>query len=154
MQLMHAHHTRNRFEVVLDILDLDAERRRLEENLAAALRQGDGRDQDHDGDPHTNSWIGVEASGRLDEPDDDCRNDDADVVDCVADDVDQDAHDAQIHAVFLRRRQHVHVRGVRRGRHAVLDIHDAAVAVVVVVVVFVQEQHADDVEPQTDAADD
>lgn len=152
VQFVHAQHPGYRLEVVLDILDLDAQRRRLEEDLAAALRQGHRGDQDHDGDPHTNRWIGVEATGRLDEPDDDCGNDDADVVDCVADDVDQDAHDTQIHAVFLRRRHDVHVCGVRRGRRAVLDIDDAAVSVVVVV--FVQEEHADDVEPETDAADD
>jgi hypothetical protein len=41
---------------------------------------------------------------------------------------------------------------MRRGRRAALDIDDAAISVVVVV--FVQEENADDVEPETDAADD
>jgi hypothetical protein len=154
MQFMHALHPRNRFQIVLDIIDLDAERRRLQQNLAAALRQGDGGEQDHDGDPHTNSWIGVEALIRLDEPDDDGGNDDADIVDCIADDVNEHAEDTKIHSVLFGLRDDVHMGFVRGCEGRIFAIASGAVAVTVVVVMLVEEQGADEVEGQADAADD
>jgi hypothetical protein len=68
VQFMHAHRTKDRLQIALDVFDLDAQRRGLEQYLSTALRQGYGRDQDHDGDPHADCRIGVEAVWRLDEP--------------------------------------------------------------------------------------
>jgi len=68
VQLMHTARTKYRLQIALHVVDLDARWRRLNQNQTAAFRQGYRSDQDHDGDPHADCWVGVEPLLRLDEP--------------------------------------------------------------------------------------
>lgn len=76
---------------MLHVVDLDAPGGALEQDGAGVLGQWEGADEDHDGDEHARRRVGVEAGLGTRLPDDDGGNDNADVVDGVADDVDEDA---------------------------------------------------------------
>jgi hypothetical protein len=137
---------------MFDVVNVDTVRRRLQKDFAAALRQGYCGYQDHDGDPHTDSWVGVETIGRLDEPDDECGNNDANVVDGITDNVDEYTKDTEIYTVFLGRGDDVHMRSMRRGKRSISNIDDAVVSVVVIM--LMKEEYADDIQDQANAADD
>jgi hypothetical protein len=99
MQLMHALDAGNTLQILLDIIELDTWRRRLQKNSARALGQRYGRGEYHKGDPERDSRIGVEAGGRLGEPDYQRGDYNTYVVEGVAHDVDEDAQHAEIHAL-------------------------------------------------------
>lgn len=87
---------------MLDVVDLDTSRGALEQDSARVLGQRDGADKDHYRDEHARRRVGVEPGLGARLPDDDGGDDDADVVDCVADDVDEDAEHAEVAAGLLR----------------------------------------------------
>lgn len=103
------------FDIVLDVAEVDALGCTLEQDLAAVLDQGHGREQNHDRDAHADGGIGVEARRRVGEPDDDGGDDDAHVVEGVPDDVEHGAHHAEIAAGRLDGLLHVAVVGVEVG---------------------------------------
>lgn len=103
------------FDIVLDIAEVDALRRALEQDLAAVLHQGHGGEQDHDGDAHADGGIGIEAGVGAGEPDDDGGDDDAHVVEGVPEDVEHGAHHAEVAAGGLDGLLHVAVVDVEVG---------------------------------------
>lgn len=89
-------------EVVLHVVNFHAPGRALQQNGPRVLGEWDGAEEDHQGDEHARRRVRVEARVALGLPDDDGGDDDANVVDGVADDVDQDAHHAEVVARLLK----------------------------------------------------
>lgn len=98
---------------MLHVVDLDAPGGALEQDGARVLGQRDGADEDHDGYEHARRGVGVKPGLGARLPDDDGGDDDADVVDGVADDVDEDAQHAEVAAGLLHLGHVVAVLGVR-----------------------------------------
>jgi len=83
---------------MLHVVDFNTPRCTLEEDGPRILGQRDGAEEDHYCDEHARRWIGIEPGLTARLPDDDGGNDDADVVDGVADDMDEDAQHAEVAA--------------------------------------------------------
>lgn len=83
---------------MLHIVHLHATGRALEQDLARVQRQWDGAPKNHEGDEGARCGVCVEALRVAGLPDNDGGDDDANVVDRVAYEVDQDAEHAQIAA--------------------------------------------------------
>lgn len=86
---------------MLHIVDLNTSRRALEEDGPRVLGQRDGADEDHYCDEHARRRISVKSGFAAGLPDDDGGNDNADVVDGVADDVDEYPEHAEVTARLL-----------------------------------------------------
>lgn len=87
---------------MLHVVNLNASGGALEQDGPGVLGQGDGADEDHYRDEHACRRVGVEAGLGARLPDDDGGYDDADVVDGVADDVNEDAEHSEVAAGLLR----------------------------------------------------
>lgn len=121
---MHGQDAGDLFEVVLDVVVIDAPGCALEEDESRVLDcfwcqlsalQGarevcpwggrtkwDGGEEDHDGNAHAHGWIGVESTTVVGEPDH-CRgNDDTEVIRAVADDVEEHAHHGEVSVRLVR----------------------------------------------------
>ena len=94
--------TTHLLEVVLDVPQVDAAGGALQQDGAAVLDEGQRREQDHDGDAHARAGVGVEARRVVGLPDHQGGDDDADVVEGVADDVGEHAEHAQVAAGALK----------------------------------------------------
>lgn len=86
---------------MLHIVDLNTPGGALEQDGPGVLGQRDGADEDHYRDEHARRRVGVEPGLGARLPDDDGGDDDADVVDGIADDVDEDAEHAEVAAGLL-----------------------------------------------------
>lgn len=84
------------------VIDLNTSGRTLEQDSARVLGQRDGADEDHYRDEHARSRIGVEPGLGACLPDDYGCNDDANIVDGVANDVNEDTEHAEVAAGLLR----------------------------------------------------
>jgi|SRR3569833_1911183 len=87
---------------MLDITQVHATRRALEQDGSAVLHQRQCRHENHNGNAHTNAGISVVASFVAGKPDDGGGDDDSDVVESIADDVNQNPQPAQITARALK----------------------------------------------------
>lgn len=87
---------------MLHVVDLNTSRRTLEQDGARVLGQRDGADEDHYRDEHARRRVGIEPGLGACLPDDYRGNDDANIVDGVADDVDEDTEHAEVAAGLLR----------------------------------------------------
>lgn len=147
---------------MLDIGEVDALRRALEQDLAAVLDEGHGREQDYERDGHADGGIGVEPSGRGREPDDDRHDDDAHVVEGVSDDVEQGAEHAKVPSggldgVSCVAMLAVQIDGRDRGilgSAARLALRVRMVMLVTVVVVLMEEASRDQVQAEAHASND
>lgn len=81
---------------MLDVFKIHALGRALHEDLATIFHKRERREQDHNSYTHTHAGVSVEAVLGSREPDDQSGDDDTDVVECVADHVDEDSHHAEI----------------------------------------------------------
>lgn len=99
-------------EIMLHIVDDDTLGCALKQNLAGVLRLLDGYAKNHKGDEGTSCRVCIEALGGGCLPDDDGGDDDADVVDGIADDMDQNSEHAQVAAGLLDFERVVAVLGV------------------------------------------
>lgn len=105
----------------------------------------------------------------MSKPDYECGDHDANVVDCVAENVDQDTQDAEVHAVLRKGKREMEMFRmmvvwrdfvVRGARCEALDVAvyvarvivAVAVSVAVAVVMLMEECSADEVQNETDAA--
>lgn len=86
---------------MLYVVNLNTSRGALEQDGTGVLGQRDGADEDHYRDKHARRRVGVEPGLGARLPDDDGGDDDTDVVDGVADDVDEDAEHAEVAARLL-----------------------------------------------------
>lgn len=86
---------------MLHVVDLNTPRRTLEEDGTRVLGQRNGADEDHYGDEHARRWVSVETGLAARLPDDDGGNDYTDIVDGVADDVDEYPEHAEVAAGLL-----------------------------------------------------
>lgn len=86
---------------MLHVVNLDAPRCTLEQDGSGVLGQRNGADEDHYRDEHARRRVGVEPGLGPRLPDNYSGNDDADVVDGVADDVDEDTEHAEVAAGLL-----------------------------------------------------
>lgn len=86
---------------MLHVVDLHPARCALQQDGACVLGERNGADEDHQRDEGAGRGVRVEArlGGGL--PDDDGGDDDADVVDGVADHVDEDPEHAEVSTGFL-----------------------------------------------------
>lgn len=98
---------------MLHVVDFNTPGCALEEDGPRVLGQRDGADEDHDGDEHARSRVGIEPGLGACLPDDYGGNNDADVVDGIADDVDEDTEHAEVTARFLHLSHVVTVLRVR-----------------------------------------
>lgn len=89
------------FKIMLHVVDLDTSGGTLEQDGPGVLGQRDGADEDHYSDEHARRRVRVEPGLGARLPDDHGGNDDADVVDGVADDVDENAEHSEIAAGLL-----------------------------------------------------
>lgn len=103
------------FQIMLHIVNLNTARRALQQNRPRVPRQRNGAEKDHDGDERARRRVRVEALWRGRLPDDDSRDDDAEVVYGVAHDVYKHAQHAEIAAGLLELRHVVTVLGVVCG---------------------------------------
>lgn len=156
VQFMHAQHPGNTLQVVLDVVEAETARHRLQQDGARAVGERNGRDEDHNRYAHADGGVGVEARRRLGAPDDGGGGDDGHVVEGVAQDVQENAHGAEIRAEGARRRLCVHVGGVRmhgiRVFRVDLDATCTAVGVGVGVAMLVEKDGTDEVQGKADAA--
>lgn len=98
VQLVHALHARDGLEVALDVVELEARGCGLQKDCTGALNEGDGGEGDHYGNEEGDGGVGVEALWRVSEPDDEGRDNNAEVVDNVAADVQEHAGYADVYA--------------------------------------------------------
>lgn len=103
----------NLFKVMLDVFHVYTTRSTLEKDRAAILDERDRGDEDHKGDPNTSTWIRIETCIIIRQPDDECRDDDANVVDCISNDMNEDTKHAEIMAWTLKLGNIVAMLGVR-----------------------------------------
>lgn len=81
---------------MLHIVNLHAARRALQQDGARVLGEGDSAAENHEGDEHARCRVRVEACVALGLPNHDGGDNNADVIDCVANDMNQNSHHAQI----------------------------------------------------------
>lgn len=86
-------------DVFFDVVDVEVVGSSLEEDLGGGRGQGDGGAEDDDGDEEGDGRIGVEAVRGVGEPDYERGDDDADVAEGVADDVEYHGPHAQVGVV-------------------------------------------------------
>lgn len=87
---------------MFDIIDLNAARSALKQDSTRVLDERQGSQQNHNRDAHARTGIGVEPGWIMGLPDDHGGNDDADVVDSISDDVDQNTKHTEITAGLLK----------------------------------------------------
>lgn len=109
-------------KIMLHIVDYHPFGRALKQDLATILCLRYSYAKDHDGDEGTSCGICVEALRGRGLPDDDGRDDDADVVDGITDDMDQHPEHAQIASGFPDVELVVSVLGMIRS--ATLDVSE------------------------------
>lgn len=81
---------------MLDVAQVDPLRRALQQDLAAVFDQRQRGEEDHERDAQPDGRIGVETPRRRGKPDDDGGDDDAYVVDGVAEHMQQGTLHAQV----------------------------------------------------------
>lgn len=168
VQLVHAEHAGNAFEIFLDVHEVHAWWCALEQDVAGATCQWDSGRENHERNVERDGRVDVEAVGRMREPDDKRGDDDADVVEGIAHDVDHGPEHAEI-AVLLRR-EHIGVvvgdvgwvsklmasllvMGMRMSIGMVMAMSMAmSVIMSVAMVVLMQKYAADEIQGQTDAS--
>ncbi|GKT64693.1 hypothetical protein ColTof3_12032 [Colletotrichum tofieldiae] len=74
-------------DILADLLEVNVVGGGLEENLGGRLGEGNGRLENDEGDEQGDGGVGVEAAGPVGQPDDEGSDDDTDVAESVADDV-------------------------------------------------------------------
>lgn len=74
-------------DVFFDVVDVEVVGGSLEEDLGGCGGEGDGGAEDDDGDEEGDRWVSVEAVRGVGEPDYERGDNDADVAESVADDV-------------------------------------------------------------------
>lgn len=89
--MVYALDSREIFNVLADIVDFDAVGDRLEEDARGGFAEGNGGAEDDDGDDEGDGGIEVIASGEIGEPDDEGGDDDSNVAEGVAHDVEEDS---------------------------------------------------------------
>lgn len=90
---------RDVLDIFLDIVDVEVVGGGLEEDLGGRGGQGDGGAEDDEGDEERDCRVGVEAVWGVGEPDYERGDDDADVAEGVADDVEDHGTHAQVGVV-------------------------------------------------------
>lgn len=90
------------FKIMLHIVNLDASGGALEQDSPRVLGQWNGTDEDHDCDEHARRRVRVEPGLGTRLPDDDGCDDDTNIVDGVADDMDENTEHAEVTAGLLR----------------------------------------------------
>ena len=86
-------------DVFFDVVDVEVVGSGWEEDLGGSRGQGDGGAEDDDGDEEGDGGIGVEAVRGVGEPDYERGDDDADVAEGVADDVEYHGPHTQVGVV-------------------------------------------------------
>lgn len=114
-----------RFHVFLDVIQSNALGRNLQQNGAALLSEREGRNQNHDADEDADCRVDIVPSMALRLPDDDRRDHDANVVDGIANDVNEHPQHAQVSVGFLGRSLAVVVLGVVKGRLSAVGMTSA-----------------------------
>lgn len=99
VEFMDRNNTVDFLEVVLNIFECDAEWDGFKEDRATVFYERNRWQKNHDSNTHAHAWISVESTFVVGFPDHGWGDDDADIVDCVANDVNQDAHHAEIVAM-------------------------------------------------------
>lgn len=94
VQLMHRLHALDLLQMVTEDIEIEVEGRCLEEDAAGGGDEGVGGEEDHEGDGEADGGVGVETRGGVGVGDDEGDDDNADVVDGVGDDVEEDAEHA------------------------------------------------------------
>lgn len=89
-------------KIMLHIVDFHAAGRTLQQDCARVLGEWDGAEEDHQGNEHARSRVRVEPRVAFGLPNHDGGDNDADVVDRVADDMDQNSHHAQVMTWLLK----------------------------------------------------
>jgi len=130
---MHAQHARDALQVVLDVVKANAARCRLQQDGTRTVGERDGRDENQERNPHADGGVGVETRRRRGTPDDGGGSDDAYVVEGVAQDMQENAHDAEIRSVGVRGERHMHVGCVRGRSIPALSVNVDAICVAVAV---------------------
>jgi len=83
---------------MLDIVQVDPTWGTLEEDGTAVLDQWKGGEQDHERDAHADPGVSIVTGLIMCEPDNKCGNDNSNVVEGIANDVNEDTHHAEISA--------------------------------------------------------
>lgn len=127
MQIVHVFDAWNAFQIMLDVVQCDARRYRLEQYLSATEKQRDRCRHDCEGDEKTECWIGVKPRRRVEEHDNNSGYNYSNVVEGVADEVNQDSHDAKINTRRSEICCVVHVRNMGvvwqlKRRHRVVRV--------------------------------
>lgn len=86
-------------DVLLNVVDVEVVRGGLEEDLGRGGGQGDGGAEDDEGDEEGDGRVGIEAVRGVGEPDDERGDNDADVAEGIADDVEYHGTHAQVGVV-------------------------------------------------------
>lgn len=81
---------------MLDIVQVDPTWGTLEEDGTAVLDQWKGGEQDHECDAHADPGVSIVTGLIVCEPDNKRGNDDSNVVEGIANDVNEDTHHAEI----------------------------------------------------------
>lgn len=89
-------------KVVLHVIDFYAPRRALQQDCPRVLCEWYGAEEDHQGDKHACCRVRVETRITFGLPDNDGGDNDANVVDGVANDMDQNSHHTEVMARLLK----------------------------------------------------
>lgn len=115
VEVVAADDARKLLDVLDDVVDAEAGGHGLEEDPGGGLAERDGGEEDDDGDEQGDGRVCVVAPGVVCEPDEEGRDDDADVAEGVAQDMKEDAAHVQVVAMAVAAVAAVSLLGLAMG---------------------------------------
>lgn len=101
VEVVAADDSRKLLDVLDDVVDAEAGGHGLEEDPGGGLAERDGGEEDDDGDEQGDGRVCIVAPGVVCEPDEEGRDDDADVAEGVAQDMEEDTAHIQVVTVTV-----------------------------------------------------